>query len=163
MEAHLLDKKDLFELDEIDKKILNRIQGDFPILENPYDEIGREAGISSDDALERVKSLLRKKVIRKVGPFFDARKMGYRSTLCAVNVPSERLEQAASAINGFVEVTHNYLRQGNPNIWFTVIAESKEAIASILKDISTRTGVGPIHNLPAEKMFKVKVDLKITD
>lgn len=163
MEAHLPGKEDSFECDETDRKILNRIQGDFPISENPYDEIGREAGISPDEALERVKSLLHRKIIRKVGPFFDARKMGYRSTLCAVNVPSERLEQAASLINGFVEVTHNYLRQGNPNIWFTVIAESQEAIDSILKEIAGRTGVGPIHNLPAEKMFKVEVDLKITD
>jgi len=151
------------ELDSIDKAILNRIQGEFPISADPYGDIGREVGISGEQARERVLSLIERKIIRKVGPFFDAKKMGYRSTLCAVDVPVDKLEETASVINGFVEITHNYLREGHPNLWFTVIAESGEAIDRILSDISHRAGVGPIRNLPAEKMYKVKVDLKIKD
>lgn len=150
-------------LDSIDKAILNRIQGEFPISADPYGDIGREVGISGQQARERVLSLIERKIIRKVGPFFDAKKMGYRSTLCAVDVPVDKIEETASVINGFVEVTHNYLREGHPNIWFTVIAESGEAIERILSDISERAGVGPVRNLPAEKMYKVKVDLKIKD
>lgn len=155
--------KKALELDAVDKAILNRIQGEFPISEDPYGDIGREAGVSGQEARERVLRLIENKVIRKVGPFFDAKKMGYRSTLCAVDVPPEKLEETASVINGFVEVTHNYLREGHPNVWFTVIAESVEAIERILSEISRRAGVGPIRNLPAEKMYKVKVDLKIKD
>lgn len=151
------------ELDSIDKAILNRIQGEFPISADPYGDIGREAGISGEEAHERVLSLIERKIVRKVGPFFDAKKMGYRSTLCAVDVPADKLEETASVINGFAEVTHNYLREGRPNVWFTVIAESGDAIEKILSDISERAGVGPIRNLPAEKMYKVKVDLKIKD
>jgi len=151
------------EIDSIDKAILNRIQGEFPISADPYGDIGREVGISGKEAHERIMGLIDRKVVRKVGPFFDAKKMGYRSTLCAVDVPVEKLEETASVINGFVEVTHNYLRLGRPNVWFTVIAESAEAIDRILSEISARAGVGPIRSLPAEKMYKVKVDLKIKD
>lgn len=150
-------------LDSIDKEILNRIQGEFPLSADPYGDIGRAVGVSAEEALARVKGLKERAILRKIGPFFDARKMGYRSTLCAVDVPEEKLREAAKTINGFVEVTHNYLREGRPNVWFTVIAESKEAIERILSEISKKAGVGPIRNLPAERMFKVKVDLKITE
>lgn len=151
----------LMELDRTDKDILNRIQGEFPISSDPYGEIGAAIGISGPEVLERVKRLLENGVIRKVGPFFDAKKMGYRSTLCAVHIPEGRLEPAASVINSYPQVTHNYLREGTPNVWFTVIAESHEAIARILDEIKNKGEVGPIRNLPALRMFKVKVDLKI--
>lgn len=151
------------ELDKYDKAILNRIQGDFPVSADPYEIIGGEIGVCREEAYARVMSLIEHGIVRKVGAFFDAKKMGYRSTLCAVQVPAERLEDAASVISGFPEVTHNYLRKGDPNVWFTVIAPSKEAIEKILSEISRRASIGPIYNLPAEKMFKVKVDLKIND
>lgn len=149
------------ELDDLDRRILNRIQGDFPISADPYGEIGESAGCSGAEALARVTSLVQKGVIRKVGPFFDAKKMGYGSTLCAVNVPADKMDEAVGVINSYPHVTHNYLRGGEPNVWFTVIAESREAIKNILAEISSRASVGPIHNLPAKKMFKIKVDLKV--
>lgn len=147
--------------DTIDNALLNRIQGDFPVSADPYADIGRELGISAEEALSRVRSLVSSGVVRKVGPFFDARKMDYTSTLCSVNIPVERLEKVASIINSYPEVTHNYLRAGEPNVWFTVIAESKDEIDRIIGEISERGSVGPVNNLPAKKMFKVKVDLKV--
>ena len=148
-------------LDAIDKDLLNRIQGDFPISADPYADIGRSLGISADEALSRVQRLVKTGVLRKVGPFFDARKMGYTSTLCAMDVPEEKLDIVASIVSSYPQVTHNYYRAGHPNLWFTVIAESKERIEEILSGISRRSSVSPIHNLNAKKMFKVKVDLKV--
>ena len=148
-------------LDAIDKDLLNRIQGDFPISADPYADIGRSLGISADEALSRVQRLVKTGVLRKVGPFFDARKMGYTSTLCAMDVPEDRLDIVASIVSSYPQVTHNYYRAGHPNLWFTVIAESKERIEEILSGISRRSSVSPIHNLNAKKMFKVKVDLKV--
>lgn len=147
--------------DRIDTALLNRIQGDFPVSAEPYVDIGRELGISAEEALSRVRKLVEAGVIRKVGPFFDAKKMGYASTLCSVQVPVERLEEVAAIINSYPEVTHNYLRAGEPNVWFTIIAWSKEEIERIIGEIAERGGAGPINNLPAKKMFKVKVDLKV--
>lgn len=151
------------QLDSVDKDILNRIQGEFPISADPYGDIGRAVGISAEEALRRVTAMVGSGVVRKVGPFFDARKMDYTSTLCALDVPEERLEEVASVISSYREVTHNYLREGRPNVWFTLIAPSKEDIARITGEITKRTGVGPVRNLPAAKMFKVKVDLKVSE
>lgn len=148
-------------MDSTDREILNIIQSDFPISPEPYAEIGSRAGISGEEALKRVKYLLNDGVIRKVGPFFDAAKMGHKSTLCAVQVQNEKVKLTADLIAAYPEITHNYLREGDPNLWFTVIAPTEERIAEILAGISQKVGVGPIHNLPAKKMFKVKVDLKV--
>ena len=148
-------------MDNIDKEILNRIQGDFPVSIDPYGDIGREIGIDGDEVLKRVLKLKETKIIRKVGPFFDAKKMGHRSTLCAVDVPKDRIDEVAGIISGYVEVTHNYLREGRPNIWFTLIAESNDEIQRILSEIAKKGSVGPIRNLPARRMLKIKVDLKM--
>lgn len=148
-------------MDSIDREILNIIQSDFPISTEPYAEVGRKVGLSGDEVLIRVRKLLKDEVIRKVGPFFDAAKMGHKSTLCAVDVPVEKITQIADLIALYPEITHNYLREGTPNLWFTVIAPTEEKIGEILARISKDGEVGPIHNLPAKKMFKVKVDLKV--
>lgn len=148
-------------MDSTDKEILNIIQSDFPISPEPYTDIGNKVGISGEEALNRVKRLLKDGVIRKVGPFFDAAKMGHKSTLCSVQVPDEKIQLVADIIAGYPEITHNYLREGTPNLWFTVIAPTEERIAGILAEISKKGGVGPIYNLPAKRMFKVKVDLNV--
>lgn len=148
-------------MDAIDKQILNIIQSDFPISPEPYAEIGARVGISGDDALKKVRMLLADGTIRKVGPFFDAPKIGHKSTLCSVHVPDDKVLLLADIIAGYPEITHNYLREGNPNLWFTVIAPSESRINNILSEISEKGGVGPIFNLPSKKMFKVKVDLNV--
>ena len=148
-------------MDNVDKEILNRIQGEFPVSDDPYGDIGAEVGIPASDVLSRVKRLKEDGIIRKVGPFFDAKKMGHKSTLCAVDVPEDKIEKTADIISAYVEVTHNYLRLGHPNIWFTLIARDAAEIERILAEISEKAGVGPIRNLPARKMFKIKVDLKL--
>lgn len=155
----MADARDL--MDDIDREILNRIQGEFPVCEDPYGEIGRASGVSREEALSRVRGLVGRGVIRKVGPFFDSKKMDHASTLCAVEVPMEKIEETAGIINSYAEVTHNYLREGTPNIWFTVIARSRGEIERILTEISLRAGVGPIRDLPAVKTFKIKVDLRV--
>ena len=148
-------------IDGLDALILNRIQGDFPISEDPYEDIGRALGVSGEEVLRRVRGFVKGGVVRKVGPFFDARKMRYLSTLCALAVPEEKLESVAALISSYPEVTHNYLRAGTPNLWFTLIAESKEAIQKIIGEIEEKSAQGPVRELPAKKMFKVKVDLKV--
>ena len=148
-------------MDISDKQILNIIQGKLPVSADPYGDIGRKVGLDGDEVLARLKRLKEEKVIRKIGPFFDARKLGHRSTLCAIDVPEDSIDEVADMISAYAEVTHNYLREGHPNIWFTLIAESDEAIECILEEMSQKSGIRPIHNLPARKVFKIKVDLKL--
>ena len=89
--------------------------------------------------------------------FLDARRLGYRSTLACMKVPPERVEAVADLLADMPEVTHDYLRDHERNMWFTVIAPSAAAVQRLLDEIAERTGCGPIHNLSAEKMFKIRV------
>jgi DNA-binding Lrp family transcriptional regulator len=148
------------ELDNLDRSILNVIQSGFPVAPRPYEEIGRQTGLSEDEAFARVMNMKNNGIIRRIGASYDSRGLHFTSTLCSVKVPPEKIEQAVKVINRYPEVTHNYQRNHAYNVWFTLIAESKERIENILSEISAETGIGEIRNMPATKKFKIKVDFK---
>lgn len=143
-------------IDEFDKVILNRIQSDFPITQNPYLAIAKELGLTEDDVIKRIKKLKKNGIIRRIGGNFVPEKLGFVSTLCAAAVPEEKIEAFAETINRYTGVTHNYLRDGSFNVWFTFIAPSMKEIESNLGKISKETGIHEIINLPATKVFKIK-------
>jgi siroheme decarboxylase len=143
-------------MDDIDKAILNRIQSDFPIASRPYEVIAKELGISEKIVLDRVKQLKTQGIIRRIGANFVPGKLGFVSTLCAGKVPEDRIDDFAKVVNSYPGVTHNYVRDNSYNVWFTFIAPSKEDIALYLSEISKKTGVADILNLPATKVFKIK-------
>jgi len=145
-----------FSLDETDKAILNRIQSDFPITSSPYLAIAEELSLTEDDVIKRLKRLKKNGIIRRMGGNFVPEKLGFVSTLCAAVVPEEKIESFTKIINRYSGVTHNYLRDGSFNVWFTFIAPSMKEIDSNLKEISEESGVKEILNLPATKVFKIK-------
>ncbi len=148
-------------MDKIDRIILNRVQSDFPLTSRPFLEIGRGAGISEQEALDRIKRLKQKGIIRRVGAEFNSQKLGYASTLCAARVAEEEVPRFVELINTYPGVTHNYRRRHRYNIWFTFIADSKDKIGQYLKDIRNRSGISDILDLPALRLFKLKVDLRV--
>jgi len=149
-------------LDATDKLILNRIQSDFPITRNPYGTIADELDLSEDDVLQRLAALKELGVIRRIGGNFVPEKVGFVSTLCAARVPEDKIDLFAETVNAYPGVTHNYMRENEFNVWFTFIAPSREEIEKNLADISNKTGVKGILNLPATRVFKIKAhfDLK---
>lgn len=148
------------ELDAVDRKILALIQSGFPLVSRPYAVIGEHAGIGEEATLERVRSLRRRGIIRRIGANFQSGKLGFTSTLCAAKVPPEKLEAFIAAVNAEPGVTHNYLRDHAYNVWFTCIAPSPEHVATTLTELARATGV-PILNLPAKRMYKIKVDFQM--
>ncbi len=146
------------ELDNKDREILNIIQTGFPVDTHPYAVIGEKTALAEDEAFNRVKRMYDGQVIRRIGATFESRRLHFTSTLCAVTVPPEKIDDAVKAISQCPEVTHNYERNHNLNIWFTVIAESKERIDGILDEISEKAGIEKPHNMPASRKFKIKVD-----
>ena len=145
-----------FSLDETDKAILNRIQSDFPITSSPYLAIAEELSLTEDDVIKRLKRLKKNGIIRRMGGNFVPEKLGFVSTLCTAVVPEEKIESFTKIIKRYSGVTHNYLRDGSFNVWFTFIAPSMKEIDSNLKEISEESGVKEIINLPATKVFKIK-------
>lgn len=148
-------------MDEVDKRILNRIQSDFPITEKPYADIAEELGLLEDDVIERVHRLKGNGIIRRIGGNFSPEKLGYVSTLCAGRVPPEKIDLFAEVVNSYPGVTHNYLRANTFNVWFTFIAPSRKSIETCLKEISEKTGVNDILNLPATDVYKIRAHFKL--
>ena len=146
-------------MDEKDHEILQILQNGFPLVSEPYKYIGDKLWIDEHAVISRIVRLLQNGVIRYVGPFFNSRKLGYKGCLAAINVPEDRIDEIANVINRFDEVTHNYLREGTPNMWFTLITKSNEQQQQILNRIKKETGIDEILVFSSKKYFKVKVDL----
>ena len=148
-------------LDEMDRMILNEIQSHFPIEARPYQVLGEKLGCSEEEVLQRVQDLKDREVIRRIGANCNSRKLGYTSTLCAAKVPSRLMARFVEVVNSYMGVTHNYRRDHDYNIWFTLIAPSEEKIERILREIIELTGVGEVISLPAERLFKIQVDFEV--
>ncbi|MFW6099178.1 MAG: AsnC family transcriptional regulator [Thermodesulfobacteriota bacterium] len=148
-------------MDETDKKILNEIQSDFPISPRPYLDVGKRLGLSEQAVIEAVRRLKQRGIIRRIGGNFHSHRLNHVSTLCAAKVPEEKIEQFVEVVNGYAGVTHNYLRNNAYNIWFTFIAKDMDTIAEALGEIALKTGIQDVLNLPAKKMFKIKVDFEV--
>ncbi|MGB6380187.1 MAG: Lrp/AsnC family transcriptional regulator, partial [Syntrophobacteria bacterium] len=102
-----------------------------------------------------------REVIRRIGANCNSRKLGYTSTLCAAKVPFRLMERFVEVVNSYMGVTHNYRRDHDYNIWFTLIAPSEEKIERILREIIELTEVGEVISLPAERLFKIQVDFEV--
>jgi len=144
-------------MDEIDKKILNIIQTDFPVEAEPFEVLGEKIGISEDEALKRVRKLKDDGIIRRIGAVFDTGKLGFASTLCAARVPEERIKKFVETVNSYPGVTHNYRRNHEYNIWFTFMAPTEDEIKRSLTEIGEKTGITDILNMPAKRKFKIDV------
>ena len=148
-------------MDDIDRAIINEIQSAFPITPRPYRELGKRFQLSEDEVLRRVKQLKARGIIRRIGGNFNSKRLNFTSTLCAAKVPREKIDGFVKAVNRYPGVTHNYLRKHEYNIWFTFIAQDMKVIEKALKEVTAVTGVTEIRNLPAVKMFKIKVDFEV--
>ncbi|MCI0500002.1 MAG: AsnC family transcriptional regulator [Planctomycetales bacterium] len=144
-------------MDELDCRIIDQLQENFPLEINPYEILANTIGISADELWRRVVALVEAGVIRRIGFSMDSQKMGCSSTLAAIRVLPDRVLEASELLAAYPQITHSYLRDDAFNIWFTVITKNKEMISVILDEIRTKLGLsdGDIMNLPVEKMFKL--------
>ncbi len=145
-------------MDEKDHEILQILQNGFPLVSEPYKYIGDKLWIDEHAVISRIVRLLQNGVIRYVGPFYNSRKLGYKGCLAALNAPEDKIDEIAKVINRFDEITHNYLRDGTPNMWFTLITKSQEQQDQIINTIKAETGINEILLFTSKKYFKVKVD-----
>jgi len=142
-------------MDEVDRRILNILQREFPLAAEPFRLLAARVGMDEGALLERVGELKEAGIIRRIGAVFDAAGLGFASTLCAAKVPVGRLEKFVEVVNSHRGVTHNYLRDHAYNVWFTFIESTGEEINGSLSDISEETGIIDIISMPVKRRFKV--------
>jgi siroheme decarboxylase len=150
-------------LDELDKRLLNLLQGSFPIATRPYAHVAGIAGVPEDEVLARTKRLLDERIIREVTPIFDTRVLGYSSMLVAAKVDPANPWRAAKVINSHPGVSHNYLRDHDFNIWFTIATEPGSALGidGTLDVLQRLTGAESVRQLPTLRLFKIRMDLEM--
>lgn len=141
-------------LTEKEKRILQYLQDEFPLEEEPFAHAAGLFRMSEAELLRLLAGLKRRKVIRYLGGIFNPAKIGVRSALCAMDVPASEVERTAAVVSGFRQVSHNYLRSGHPNLWFTLSASSDAGLQRLRRQIERRTGSAPLF-LPVVRTFKI--------
>jgi DNA-binding Lrp family transcriptional regulator len=148
-------------VDEIDKKILNILQKEFPLVEQPFLVVAEKCGISEEETLSRIQKMKDEGIIRRIGAVFDGVKLGRVSTLCAARVPEEKIDGFVQIVNANKNVTHNYGRNHEYNIWFTISAATAKELEKFLKEIKERTGVTDILDMRAVRTFKINASFDL--
>ncbi len=150
-------------LDDVDKRLLNLMQGRFALTTRPFEHVAGLAGIPAEDVMTRVRRLLDKRIIREITPIFDTRALGYSSMLVAAKVDPEHPHRAAQIINGHPGVTHNYLRDHDFNLWFTIATEpgSPLGLDGTLELLAGLTGAESVRQLPTLRLFKINMNLEM--
>jgi DNA-binding Lrp family transcriptional regulator len=146
----------------LEQRLLNEFQQGMPLTSTPYADIARQLGVYETTILETLKRLQTEGVVSRVGAVFRPNRIG-ASTLAAIAVPTEELEDVAARVNEFVEVNHNYEREHRFNLWFVVVAEDEDRLEAVLAEIEERCGY-PVLDLPLlnEYFIDLGFDLKWT-
>ena len=116
-------------IDATDRRVLNRLQEDLPLCQQPFAPLATELELSEGDLISRIDHMRRAGIITRFGPFFDAEAIGGAFCLCAIAVPEHRFETVAEQVNAHPEVAHNYARDHRLNMWFVLATEDKAGIA----------------------------------
>jgi len=139
------------------QELLERIQSDFPTIPTPYARLAEEFGVKEEKIIKAIKEMRDSGVIRRIGASIDSRKAGYVSTLVGCKVEEDALEAVAEGIGYNHGVTHSYQRDDEFNLWFTLIMKDEDELKQTLGDYSDLPGVVELHSMPADKVYKIKV------
>jgi DNA-binding Lrp family transcriptional regulator len=153
------------QIDLMDKRLLEKAQDEFPLTIRPWASIGNELGITEREAMERLSELFRKGVIRKIGPTLDANRVGLRvSTLIAMKVPENRIQNVANMISKYQGVSHCYEREHEYNLWFTIAAQDESELKQMLQEIRLQANVAKddMLDLQPTRIFKIDVRFQLT-
>lgn len=151
------------QLDETDKKLLNDIQWIFPLVDRPFLEIGNKYGISEEEVIRRIKSMKEIGLVRQISAIFDTRRLGYKSALIAFAIKPDKLDEVAEKINEHPGVSHNYERNHEYNMWFTLAVPPDTDMKQDLDRMASLDGVVKYRLLPTLKMYKIGVKLDMVN
>jgi len=146
-------------MNDVDKCLLDDFQRDFPLVARPYAEIGKRLGMSEDDVIQAYANLMDQKYVSRIGAVIAPNRVG-ASTLAAMRVPQDRLEEVAQFVSQFEEVNHNYEREHDINLWFVVAAGDVMRVGAVLGRIEAETAI-PVMNLPIIEDYHLDLGFKL--
>jgi siroheme decarboxylase len=151
------------QLDEIDKKLLNEIQWVFPLADRPYLEIAGRHGIPEQEVMQRIGAMKKAGLVRQINAIFDTRRLGYKSALVAFAVKPDKLDSVADKVNEHPGVSHNYERNHEYNMWFTLAVPPGSDMKDDLDRMAALDGVIKYRVLPTLKLYKIGVRLDMVN
>lgn len=146
-------------LDDIDRGLINALQGDFPLVREPYRQVAESLSMSEAEVLRRLDSMLERRVLTRFGPMFQIERAGGAFVLAAMRVPEAEFERVAARVNAFPEVAHNYRREHPLNMWFVLATATPQGIAEAIAAIESATGL-PVFAFPKEREYFVEMKLR---
>ncbi len=147
-------------LDDLDRRILNRLQRGFPVSERPYLEMAQELGIGEEELIARLRSMLAEGTLTRFGPLYQAERLGGEYTLAAMQVREDQYDRIARIVNAYPEVAHNYRREHALNMWFVVAAASPATVSRVLFEIERDCG-HPVFEFRKLREYFVALDLPL--
>ena len=147
-------------MDATDRRIVNALQGGFPVCAQPYAEVAAHLDLTENVLIERLERLLADGILSRFGPMYDAQRLGGGLTLAAMTVPGDRFDAVAETVNGFPEVAHNYAREHALNMWFVVATERPERVAEVIAEIERATGL-TVYDMPKIDEFFIGLRLEV--
>jgi DNA-binding Lrp family transcriptional regulator len=146
-------------MDDRDKRLLNVIQADFPLVSRPFQDLGKPLQLAEAEVIDRIAALKKQRIIRQISAIFDTRSLGYRSSLVAMRVPPEKLEAAAAVVNSHPGVSHNYKRNHAFNLWFTLAVPPTSDLEWTVQHLHAMAGADSTRILPTLRLFKIGMQL----
>lgn len=147
------------EPDAADRRIINALQGGFPLVDEPYRQVADELGLGEAELLARLRRLLDERVLTRFGPMFQIERMGGAFVLAAMAVPEDRYDEVAGIVNSLPQVAHNYRREHALNMWFVLATETPAGIPEACQAIEAATGL-PVFPFPKEREYFVEMKLR---
>jgi len=152
-----------FRPDTTDLAILNALQDDLPLVSRPWGAIAGRLGIPEPELLGRMKKLAEAGIIRGISPVLESRPLGlHAATLIALRVPKERLDEVAAIISSYAEVSHNFERDHDYSLWFTIAAKDEAGIRAVLDEILERSGIPAPDMLDLPTVRRIKIDVRFS-
>ncbi len=146
------------EFDTLDRKLMNILQSDFPLVREPFEEIGDRCNVDEDVVIDRITILKRKNVVRQIGAIFDTRRLGYSSTLVAMRFDEADLDRGAQILNAHPGISHNYARNGEFNLWFTLALPPGKDLYAEVEKLTRLSNAETARTLPTIRFFKIGVN-----
>ena len=147
-------------MDEIDRNIINQLQGGFPVSDRPYRDVAEKLGTTESELMTRISGMLDDGLLTRFGPLFHAERMGGALSLCALKVPDDRFDEVTEAVNSFPEVAHNYQREHAMNMWFVLATETATQLDEAIHRIEACTGL-EVYNFPKQAEYYVGLNLHV--